>query len=129
MAGLQSCHTWLFVQQGHCSIPLMHGAVGDARCAVRQRATSCGGRRPSFGRRAVGDAWWATPPTWKRGWSVRLSALCCLAGHAACPHWRSPTHLVVIPEQIMEKWRPTFRFISAIGEETSLFSTNQQNNL
>ena len=42
MAGLQSCHTWLFVQQGHCSIPLMHGAVGDARCADRQRAVDDG---------------------------------------------------------------------------------------
>ena len=57
---LQSCHTWLFVQQGHCSIPLMHGAVGDARCAVRQRAVDDG---LPFGRRAVGDAWWAAPPT------------------------------------------------------------------
>ena len=71
----------------------MHGAVGDARCAVRQRAVDDGlplddvrgGPRPLLG---------------KRGWSVRLSALRCLAGHAARPHRQSPTHLVVIPEQV-----------------------------
>ena len=109
-----------FVQQGHCSIPLMHGAVathgvlfGNVRwtTAFLWLWATRGGPRPLLG---------------KRGWSVRLSVLRCLA---VCPHRQSPTNLVIIPERIVEKWRPTFRFRSAIGNETSLFSTNQQNDL
>ena len=56
MARLQHVHTWLFVQQGHCSSPLMHGAVGDARCAVRQRAVDDGLWPTCCGRRVVGRA-------------------------------------------------------------------------
>ena len=82
MAGLQS---WLFVQQGHCSIPLMHGAVGDARCAVRQRAVDDG--------LPLADVLWATrggprPLLGKRGWSIcaALPGRSCRAPPPAKPH-------------------------------------------